>query len=205
MRIAFTVAVHSRSSKRRRVSPVTSVGNSTRASPCSAVTVTGKPDSWKTPSMGRLCASTSALNVFTPRAAAICASCPSRMVPSPCPWYSSLTTSATSARSPPSPANIAWPMMRPALPTVATSPTASPEASTMRLASRGSAPSDTPPQKRSARDCGERARRKSPTRPSSPGSVARTCTVEPSRSTTSHGAGAEGGSPFGSDQCGGMR
>ena len=96
---AATSAARSRSSKRRRASRDSDVGNSNSTQSPDRRTETGNPESWKTWSIRRFSGSTVAVNVSIPAADAACARWASRMVAMPWPCQASATAKATSARS----------------------------------------------------------------------------------------------------------
>ena len=95
---AATSASRWRSSKRRRASCDSDVGNSISIAPSDRRAETRNPDSWNTPSIRWLPARTVAVNVSIPAVDAAWARCASRTVAIPWPCQASATAKATSAR-----------------------------------------------------------------------------------------------------------
>ena len=180
---AEVAATRSRSSNAASASAPSAVGSSTSTTPDRARTEAGNPLSRKTSTMRRLSARTRATKSGMPARRACSATRPRRTVPSPWPCHASATAKATSALSVSIRTYIACATIRPSGP-IATSPTRSrPSTSTACLAAaRRLTPSD---RNRKARESGDRAERKSCIASSSAGSSGRTCSVEPSRRTTS--------------------
>ena len=79
----------------------------------SRCSVSSKPASWKTRSIGAFAASTSASNLETPRSSDQRARCSRSTVPMPCPCRFSSTSIATSAEPGASTAAVAMPTIRP--------------------------------------------------------------------------------------------
>jgi hypothetical protein len=117
---AATAASRRRASKRRRPSGERVVGKVSSSWPATARTSTVKPDRRTTSSILWLAASTLAVNVSMPSAAAASARSASSVVAMPCPSQSPATANAASAVRASIGAYMAWPTTRSSAPVVAT-------------------------------------------------------------------------------------
>ena len=179
---AATSAVRWRSSKCRRASRDSDVGNSSSISPSDRRETTGKPESWNTPSIGRFSDRTLAVKVSIRSSAAACARWASSTVAIPWPCQASATAKATSARPGDARMYVPCPMTEPSAPRSASRDNPSPGS-----AARRAAPSRSTPalKKRNQRERSDSEARKLRSRGTSSPAAGRTCTVEPSRSTMS--------------------
>ena len=179
---AATSAVRWRSSKRSRAARDSDVGNSSSTSPSDRCATTGKPESWKTPSIRRFSDSTFALNVSIPSSAAACARWASSTVAIPWPCQASATANATSARPGAARTYVPCPTTVPSAPRSASSDRPAPGTAARRAASSRSTPAL---KKRNQRERSESESRNARNRGTSSATVGRTRTVEPSGRTMS--------------------